>query len=415
MLYLLFGPIAFIIAYRAFCLGQNYIQARKIGLPIVIALESWQDPFWMLLGPYITPIFKWLGVYDANKDLSTFFWTFYDRNDSHAKLGPAYSIVSPFKTNVMVSDMATCKELTSNWRIWTKSKEMYQLFGMFGQNVNTSNGHDWQRHRRITTAGFSEANFKMVWESAQYQAEGLKKLWNDTCAIDPLNGITLQQISVNMNTLAMHVLFYAGMGRSYDFAHGVTETEPGHKISFAMAMETILDNISPALVAVVFGLAEWPAWLLPKSLQKLQLAVSEFKLYLREGIESERKHLRDGTDFSDSKAKDNLMRSLVRANEAAQQEKQEQKMVLSDEELYGNLFMMNLAGYETTSGSLTNAMAFLAVHPEVQDWVHEEIDAVLGQSAEASYLEAYPKLVRVRAVQVRVHFLFSSSAGQWLG
>ncbi len=401
LLYIFPAILTLVVANRAFCLARNYVQARKIGLPIVIAFESWQDPLWMLFSPYIAPILQRLGLHDPNMDLSTFFWPFYDRNDSHARLGPAFSLVSPFKTNIMVSDAAACKELTSNWRKWIKSKEMYQIFGMFGENVNTSNGQDWQRHRRITTAGFSEANFNMVWQCGISQAQGMRKLWNDTCAIDPLNGITLLEIRFNMNKLALHVLAYAAMGKSYDFAHGMGEPEPGHKLSYAEAMQIILDNISPSLVAVVFGVAEWPSWFLPKSMQELQLAVREFKQYLRENIENEKRQLQDEKNLSGTKANDNLMRSLVRANNAAKQRKEGEKLVLSDQELYGNLFMMNAAGYETTAGSLTHAMGLLALHPNVQDWCHEEIDAVFEQGKISSYQEAYPKLVRVRALQVR--------------
>lgn len=403
LLNIILGLIALFIANRVRCLVQNYIQARKVGLPIIFAFESWQDPLWMLLGPYIAPVLQSIGLYDPNRDLSTFHWVFYDRNDMHAKLGPAFSIVSPFKTNIMVSDKAACQELTSNWRVWTKNKDLYSIFNMFGDNVNTANGQDWQRHRRITSYAFREATFKMVWQSALSQAEGMKKAWDAACTIDPRNGINLLQLRHDMNKLAMHVLAYGVLGKEYDFAHGVSEPEPGHRLSYAEAMETILHNISPSLVIVVFALAEWPAWLLTKSMRQLQLAVREWRRYTGESVEKERHGLVNATRPSDNK--DNLISALVRANEAAKQDDVEKKMVLSDQEVVGNLFMMQLAGYETTAGSLGQAIPLLAVHPDIQDWCREEVDAVCGAGEEVTYEEAYPKLVRLRALQVGSFFM----------
>ena len=54
-------------------------------------------------------------------------------------------------------------------------------------------------------------------------------------------------------------------------------------------------------------------------------------------------------------------------------------MHLSDTELYGNLFLVNMAGFETTATVLTYTLALLAANREIQDWVGEEVDAVWGR------------------------------------
>lgn len=77
-------------------------------------------------------------------------------------------------------------------------------------------------------------------------------------------------------------------------------------------------------------------------------------------------------------------------------------MHMTDDELYGNLYVFNLAGFETTANALTYTMPFLARNPEIQAWVGEEIDRVIktGSQQEWSYEAAFPALVRCLAVMV---------------
>lgn len=51
---------------------------------------------------------------------------------------------------------------------------------------------------------------------------------------------------------------------------------------------------------------------------------------------------------------------------------------LTDEEITGNAFVFILAGYETTATSLAFTSYLIAAHPEVQDKLHAEIDAEIG-------------------------------------
>ncbi|KAL1620250.1 hypothetical protein SLS56_009742 [Neofusicoccum ribis] len=44
---------------------------------------------------------------------------------------------------------------------------------------------------------------------------------------------------------------------------------------------------------------------------------------------------------------------------------------LSQEEIFGNMFVFNFAEHDSTAHSLTYVFYLLAAHPEVQDWVNE--------------------------------------------
>ena len=52
------------------------------------------------------------------------------------------------------------------------------------------------------------------------------------------------------------------------------------------------------------------------------------------------------------------------------------KGVLSDNVVLGNIFVVNLAGIDTIAIILSFIMMLLSAHPEVQDWLYEEISTV---------------------------------------
>jgi cytochrome P450 len=77
---------------------------------------------------------------------------------------------------------------------------------------------------------------------------------------------------------------------------------------------------------------------------------------------------------------------------------------LSDDEIFGNLFIYNLAGHETTANTLAYAVALMATNRGVQDWVGEEIDAVFGSEEDVKtwqYEMAFPATQAMPGTNVR--------------
>lgn len=64
------------------------------------------------------------------------------------------------------------------------------------------------------------------------------------------------------------------------------------------------------------------------------------------------------------------------------------------------VFVFNFAGHDTTAHTFVWIMYFLAGNPEVQDWVHEEIQHVLGDRPKDTwdYKSDFPRLKRCMAV-----------------
>lgn len=77
---------------------------------------------------------------------------------------------------------------------------------------------------------------------------------------------------------------------------------------------------------------------------------------------------------------------------------------LSEEEVQGNVFVLALGGSRTTSDTIHHALILLAVHPDIQEWVIQDIDRALA-SEESNplkwhYQTLFPKLIAPLCVMV---------------
>lgn len=142
-----------------------------------------------------------------------------------------------------------------------------------------------------------------------------------------------------------------------------------------------------------------PEWLFPKGLRKVKLAVQEYKLYLAEAVQREQKK-----GMVEQIGVPNLATLMVRVKDIEKDQNRASGTMmghLSDDELYGNMFAFNTAGFETTAMTLSFCLPHLALYPELQEWTRGEVDAVFGAGGGLSFEGAYEKLPRVRALMVR--------------
>lgn len=62
-------------------------------------------------------------------------------------------------------------------------------------------------------------------------------------------------------------------------------------------------------------------------------------------------------------------------------------------------YVFTAAGFDTTANTMAYAMVILAVYPHLQDWICQEIDAVLARKGDdLSYSEVFPRLIRILAL-----------------
>lgn len=158
---------------------KNYMIARKLGLPILITPLGLLNPFWQLGQNQLSPLLKLLPFnLGAFASYSSLVSLFDDRYRRHAQLGAAYMLVSPTENVVVVADASAADEIMRS-KEFIKPEALYKPLELFGPNVNTMNGEDWQRHRKVTTPPFNEKNSKLVWREAIKQAGGMLRVWGE--------------------------------------------------------------------------------------------------------------------------------------------------------------------------------------------------------------------------------------------
>jgi cytochrome P450 len=199
----------------------------------------------------------------------------------------------------------------------------------------------------------------------------------------------------------------AGFGKSYPYQESDEPSNTEGSASCKDSLKLILDNCIPL---VVLGPKNLSKWWLPKKWKRIYQATITFRNYMTRIYEEEKQTMLHGISSSN-----NLMRSLITASqsmaEAADADAKEGKSTLlrpqqgglTEEEIYGNIFLFNFAGHDTTAHSLAFGIVLLATRPDVQDWISEEIRHVLAdQDTENwSYSEVFPRLKRCLAVLVQ--------------
>ncbi|KAH8732658.1 cytochrome P450 [Phaeosphaeriaceae sp. PMI808] len=360
-------------------LWRNYRSARKTGLRLLFSPVTPYTVQWQLSASYLQPLlynFSWFRAID---------WTcaWQDGAKLHDELGHCFIVVSPGLNVLCTSDAKTIEHVLKKWRDFVKPDNVNEILGTFGQNVDTSNGEDWTRHRKLTASCFTERASSTVWTEALRQCEPLlAKLLSSQ---EKYNNSIIKDTS----TLALNVISSVAFEN-----HQVNEPTDGHTLSLREALLTVMStSISPALSSIMPWLSSSGLQtLLPPSIKQLLTAMREFRGYMDEIIVRER-----AKSITVADAKPTLISTLLRANHAANQDT---KARLSDIELRGNMFIFTVGGLESTAITLSYALALLAMNPEIQDWVTEEVDEVMRGKEDVEYAKAFPKLNRVMCIMV---------------
>jgi cytochrome P450 len=398
---LLLTTLTLLLSIRLTKWTRNYITARSFDLPIVLLPVSLNEPLWMLL----RPLFAWVPHLPLN--LGTWYlytsmgWPTEDGAHSLHLYGENFVLCSP-ADNILV----TCEPAVID-KVWTEPRDLWrmpesqsQLFTFFGQNVSSTAGTEWKRHRKVTVQAFGERTMSQVWSEARRQTRALK-----TTLREREQALSLGGVRSSFDVLAMQVL--GGVLFGQENTSELNEVPAGHTMSLMESMGFILQHI---LLTVVFNSLRAPSFLLPGVLRKLKTSVKEVRLYMEELVQA---HVQADKPSSDVNARPtSLLQAMVHANEAEKHGGDvdgKQRSHLTASELYGNIFVYHLGGYETTASTLTFALPFLAMHPKLQSWIYSEISqhtttqnpttsTTQNNDDDNDYTATYPHLPRTLAL-----------------
>lgn len=259
---------------------------------------------------------------------------------------------------------------------------------MYGPCISTADTPDWPRHRKVLAAPFNENAMSFVWDESVSQTHQMLEIWTAP-------GTHIASVAKDTRTVALNVLAATGFRKSYPFQSANEHVPSPEKTSYRDALQTVLDNtillllIPRKLLAQPFAPAAW---------NRLAKAADTFQEYMTHMLDEEMQALNQGKAGSGG-----LMTSFVRAMDLKQTHDstsadESPPKGLSIDEIFGNIFVINFAGHDTTANTLSFAMLLLAAYPEVQDWVGEELRE-LGD-IKGSYTDVFPRLKRCLAVMV---------------
>lgn len=236
---------------------------------------------------------------------------------------------------------------------------------------------------------------KFVWDESTYQAREMLHSW--TSSAEP----RIPSVAKDTRTLSLNVLAATGFRRSYKFR---SSSQPGtdEARTYRDALQTVLDN-AIFLMLVPPRLLLLP--LLPSRWARVGKAAADFKQYMMDMLDEEISLLKRGKTGTGS-----LMTSFVQALDIHEKEEatpkdavgQSPSKGLTIDEIFGNIFVINFAGHDTTANTLAFSMLLLGANPGVQDWIAEELQEVIEdhECQKWDYSVLFSDLKRCRAVLV---------------
>jgi cytochrome P450 len=238
-----------------------------------------------------------------------------------------------------------------------------------------------------------------VWSESLQQTRQMIEYWTSP------GHDTIPSVAKDVRSLSLNVLAATGFRRSLTFRGSSVATldTKGGLLPYRDALQIVLDN---AILLMLF-----PYWILgkswmPKSMRKIGKAAKDFKAHMVRMLEEE-------TIAKDSgeKGTGSLMTSFVKALDV--HEKDDTTATkgprgLSVDEIFGNIFVINFAGHDTTANTLAFSFLLLSAYPEVQEWIAEEVCSVTKdlKDDQWAYNELFPKLKRCQAILLETLRLF---------
>ncbi|KAB5592842.1 Cytochrome P450 family protein [Ceratobasidium theobromae] len=277
------------------------------------------------------------------------------------------------RPNVYLADPRAIKAVAVQKQRYMKDVEtVAHAIGMYGPNMAGVEGEDWKRHRKANQRAFNEKNIQLVWAETEDIMKHLFEIWDqqgadETCVDD----------------LALLVISTAAFGQRLSWNPADDIIPQGRQMSFQRALRTVSTNLTMRLIV--------PSWAtgLTEKTRTMATAFSEFGVYLNEMVTARRKGTEvDNSPMQDApqaqSAPDSLFNALLSASD---EDSAKGEKTLDDREVTGNVFVFLFAGHETTAHTLAFSLGLLALYPEIQEEVYQEIKGTLGPRDRLEYAD----------------------------
>ncbi len=189
-------------------------------------------------------------------------WGFHYGQEPFNRLGDTFVGACPGRLVLWTRDADVIRQIVARRDDFPKPTEIYTILALFGQNVLTTEGQLWRIHRKATAPSFNEKNAAHTFAESVRQTSGMLTQWL------AMSGETIRTTDHDTMVLALNIIRFVGFGMPSFWPgqalpekpdpriakYGVAEPPPGHSMTFAQSVATVLDRI----VALLF----LPPWLL---------------------------------------------------------------------------------------------------------------------------------------------------------
>ncbi|KAL6971946.1 unspecific monooxygenase [Sarracenia purpurea var. burkii] len=242
---------------------------------------------------------------------------------------------------------------------------------MFGRGLIMVEGEEWVRHRRVITPAFSPANLKAMASLMVESTENMLDRW--AASID--SGSPEIDVEREITNTAGEIIAKTSFGIGY---------ENGGKVFEKLRDMQVTLFQSNRFVGVPFS----KFMCLERTLEAKRLG-KEIDALLTTIITARRRKSTDNSDDGGAPPQRDLLGLLL----AEEREDGRRGKTLTTRELVDECKTFFFGGHETTALALTWTMLLLAVHPEWQDQLREEIREVVGDGeVEATMLAGLKKM-----------------------
>ncbi|ORY34740.1 cytochrome P450 [Naematelia encephala] len=245
----------------------------------------------------------------------------------------------------------------------------YRALDIFGkQIVSTSSGPEHKRHKAVVRGCFGEEVMENAWNKI---VDALQIMLREEGVED--GGVLKGVRDVMVKTT---LLVFGKSGFGIDIPWHIPHTN-GSILPFPEALHSVEDSLAAQLL-----LPQWFMTYSPSSyLRRCAKAQRSLVFHIKQMIASRQAKLTAEHAALDKNEKVKPPTDLLGALVASQidvQRDQGMEKGLSESEIVGNIFIFSIAGHETTAYNLTWALAFLALYPDVQEKLYEEVNSVTG-------------------------------------
>ena len=243
---------------------------------------------------------------------------------------------------------------------FNKIKEVMEEMVIIG--VFSAEGEQWKVHRKITAEALSLKNVRAYFPIIKQMTERLLVRWEDKDLVDVQKEMILYTVDITTNIAFGH--------DSNTLASSDDMIQDHLKKIFPMINKRMTSPI--------------PLWRYIKSEKdkELDLALRALQEKVDEYIQVAKDALKQTPELKEQPA--NFLQAML-----VEKEKHDN---FSDQEIFGNVFTMLLAGEDTTSNSIAWAIFYLAQHPEIVDKVREEVSAFVNDKGVIDSVEKLDNL-----------------------